>query len=46
MNVNELTRALEMPQSTVATNVQILETAGLIRTETVKARKGSQKILS
>jgi predicted transcriptional regulator len=44
MNVNELTRALEMPQSTVATNVQILETAGLIRTETVKARKGSQKI--
>jgi predicted transcriptional regulator len=44
MNVNELTRALQMPQSTVATNVQILETAGLIRTETVKARKGSQKI--
>ncbi len=44
MNVNELTRALDMPQSTVATNVQILESAGLIRTETVKARKGSQKI--
>ena len=44
MNVNELTRALDMPQSSVATNVQILESAGLIRTETVKARKGSQKI--
>ncbi|HVO40197.1 MAG TPA: helix-turn-helix domain-containing protein [Spirochaetia bacterium] len=44
MNVNELTRALDMPQSTVATNVQVLESAGLIRTETVKARKGSQKI--
>ncbi|MGA2614530.1 MAG: ArsR family transcriptional regulator [Spirochaetia bacterium] len=44
MNVNELTHALNMPQSTVATNVQILESAGLIRTETVKARKGSQKI--
>jgi predicted transcriptional regulator len=44
MNVNELTHALQMPQSTVATNVQILESAGLIRTETVKAKKGSQKI--
>jgi predicted transcriptional regulator len=44
MNVNELTHALGMPQSTVATNVQILENAGLIRTETVKAKKGSQKI--
>jgi predicted transcriptional regulator len=44
MNVNELTQALQMPQSTVATNVQILENAGLIRTETVKAKKGSQKI--
>ncbi len=44
MNVNELTRALGMPQSTVATNVQILESAGLIRTEAMKARKGSQKI--
>ena len=44
MNVNELTHALDMPQSTVATNVQILKSAGLIRTETVKARKGSQKI--
>jgi predicted transcriptional regulator len=44
MNVNELTHTLQMPQSTVATNVQILESAGLIRTETVKARKGSQKI--
>jgi len=44
MNVNELTRALDMPQSSVATNVQILERAGLIRTENVKARKGNQKI--
>jgi len=44
MNVNELAHALSMPQSTVATNVEILESAGLIRTETVKARKGSQKV--
>jgi predicted transcriptional regulator len=43
-NVNEFAEALEMPQSTIATNVQALENVGLIRTETVKARKGSQKI--
>ncbi len=44
LNVNELSRVLGLPQSTVATNVQILEKAGLIRTETMKAKKGSQKI--
>jgi predicted transcriptional regulator len=44
MNVNELAQALDLPQSTVATNVQTLEKAGLVRTETRKARKGSQKI--
>ncbi|MEK1928629.1 MAG: transcriptional regulator, partial [Pararhizobium sp.] len=31
-------------QSTVSTNVQVLEDCGLIRTENQKARKGSQKI--
>lgn len=44
LNVNELADALSLPQSTVATNVQVLEKAALIRTKTVKARKGSQKI--
>jgi predicted transcriptional regulator len=44
LNVNELAHALCLPQSTVATNVQTLEKARLIRTETVKAKKGSQKI--
>jgi predicted transcriptional regulator len=43
-NINELAEALAMPQSTIVTNVQTLEKVGLIRTETVKARKGSQKI--
>ena len=33
-----------MPQSTVSSNLQILEEAGLIKTETQKARKGNQKI--
>jgi predicted transcriptional regulator len=44
LNVNDIAAALELPQSTVSSNVQILEDAGLIRTETQKARKGNQKI--
>ena len=46
LNVNEISRELALPQSTVATNVQVLEDAGLITTETVKATKGHQKICS
>ncbi|OLP57942.1 ArsR family transcriptional regulator [Xaviernesmea oryzae] len=44
LNVNELADLLGQPQSSVSINVQMLQEAGLIRTETVKARKGSQKI--
>ena len=44
MNVNEIAQALGLPQSSVSSNVQILEDAGLIRTETQRARKGNQKI--
>ena len=44
MNGNDISEKLELPQSTVSTNIQILEDAGLIRTETQKARKGNQKI--
>ncbi len=39
MNVNEISAALGLPQSTIATNVQVLETAELIRTETSKANE-------
>lgn len=46
MNVNEISAALSLPQSTVATSVQALEEAELIDTKTVKARKGHQKICS
>jgi predicted transcriptional regulator len=46
MNVNEISAALGLPQSTIATNVQVLETAGLIRTKASKASKGQQKICS
>ncbi len=44
LNVNEIAETLGQPQSSVSSNVQLLETAGLIRTEMTKARKGSQKI--
>jgi predicted transcriptional regulator len=43
-NINEIAEALSLPQSTVATNVAILEKAGLVQSEIVKAKKGNQKI--
>lgn len=44
LNINEISSELNIPQSTVATNVAILEKAGLIRTEVISAKKGNQKI--
>lgn len=44
LNVNEISQALSVPQSTVATNILALEKTGLLRTENTKASKGSQKI--
>lgn len=44
MNVNDIASKLSQPQSTVSSNMQILVEAGLVRTETQKARKGNQKI--
>ncbi len=44
VNVNDIAGALDLPQSTVSANLQILEAAGLIRTETQKGRKGHQKL--
>ena len=43
-NVNQLAELLQLPQSTVSANVQVLEKAGLVVTRSEKARKGSQKI--
>ena len=40
MNVNEISKRLKLPQSTIATNIQILKDSGLIHTETIKASKG------
>jgi predicted transcriptional regulator len=44
LNVNQIAEALDLPQSTIAANIQILETAELITTEIGKASKGQQKI--
>lgn len=44
LNVNEIAEALNLPQSTTSTHLNLLEEAGLIRTEVSKARKGSQKV--
>ena len=44
MSVNELARALDVPPSTVALNVQVLENAGLIRCDTQPGVRGKLKI--
>src|SRR6202044_2956164 len=44
LNVNDIAEALSLPQSTVSSNLQGLEEAGLIRAETQKGRKGNQKL--
>lgn len=44
LNGIEIAEQLSLPQSTVSTNLQILETTGLVATETQKARKGNQKV--
>lgn len=46
MNVNQISEAVGLPQSTVATHIQILQESGLIDTQTQKATKGQQKICS
>jgi predicted transcriptional regulator len=43
LNVNEIAEALALPQSNVATNIGILEKAGLVSTEKINAKKGNQK---
>jgi predicted transcriptional regulator len=44
MNVREISQELDIPASTAATNVAILEDGGLIATTSKKAVKGSQKV--
>ena len=44
LNINDIAGRLGEPQSTISSNMQILVEAGLVRTETQKAKKGNQKI--
>jgi predicted transcriptional regulator len=44
LNLNDIAARLSQPQSTISSNMQVLVDAGLVRTETQKARKGNQKI--
>ncbi len=44
LNINQIAEALDQPQSTIATNVQILEDSSLISTTIGKAAKGQQKV--
>jgi predicted transcriptional regulator len=44
INVNDLAAVSDLPQSSVSAHLQVLEKAGLVRTEMQKARKGNQKI--
>lgn len=46
MNVAELAEALDLPVSTVANNVKILEAANLISTELLPASRGAMKVCS
>jgi predicted transcriptional regulator len=43
-NVNQIADELGLPQSTVSSNLQVLEDVGLVITKSQKAKKGSQKI--
>jgi predicted transcriptional regulator len=44
MNINEIAEVCSLPQSNVATNIGILEKAGLVISEKVNAKRGSQKV--
>lgn len=46
LNVNEIARALGIPQSTAAVNIKVLEKAGLVKVENKKGERGSQKLCS
>ena len=46
MNVVEMAEALQLPVSTVANHVRVLEAANLIRTELLPATRGAMKLCS
>ena len=46
LSVNDVAKELSLPQSTISTNIKILEDAGLISVETAAGKKGTQKEVS
>ena len=46
LNVNEIAEQLGLPQSTISTNITVLEKAGLLAIESAAGKKGSQKLCS
>ena len=44
LNINEIAAGTGLPQSSVSANIQVLEKAGLVRSESHRARKGTQKV--
>lgn len=46
LNINEIAETLQIPQSTCATNVKMLEAAGIISVQQLPAKKGAQKVCS
>lgn len=44
LNINQIAETLGIPQSTAATNVLLLEKAGLVSTRQIAGKKGAQKI--
>jgi predicted transcriptional regulator len=45
-SINEIAKAVEMPHSTVAMHINILEEAGLVYTELIPASRGQKKVCS
>ncbi len=44
LSVNEIASKLNLPQSTVSTNISILEKSGMIKVESSAGKRGSQKL--
>ena len=46
LNVSDIAEKLDIPQSTVSTNLKFLEEAGLVKVEIASGKKGAQKLCS
>jgi len=46
LNVSDIAQKLDIPQSTVSTNLKFLEQAGLVKVEIASGKKGAQKLCS